>query len=256
MKSVRAPRSLVHRLVPRRVNDWVRQAVEHVTYPADFSPEDVELCESVSDHTMTSPERVLALRDAVRHVVARRIPGDFVECGVWRGGSMMVVARTLLGLGERRELHLFDTFEGMSAPTAEDVALDARRAKDLLEASARKPGRGVWCIAGEEDVRANVEGTGYPRALVRLVRGKVEDTLPAAAPGRIALLRLDTDWYESTRHELEHLYPRLSPGGVLLIDDYGYWKGARKAVDEYFASLGEPLLLHRIDITGRLVIKP
>ena len=91
-------------------------------------------------------------------------------------------------------------------------------------------------------------GSGPER--IHFVEGKVEDTIPAHAPERIALLRLDTDWYESTRHELEHLYPRLSRGGVLIIDDYGHWQGARQAVDEYFGD-AHAALLNRIDYTAR-----
>lgn len=250
-----APRSVMSRFLPRKANDWVRQAVEQVTYPPDFSAEDVALCESVAAITMTSPERIVALRDAVRYVVDNRIEGDVVECGVWRGGSMVVVAKTLLSLGSVRDLYLCDTFEGMSAATEHDRAFDGRSADSMLDATARKEGNSVWCIAGEEDVRQNLGRTGYPGERQHFVRGKVEDTLPAAAPEKIALLRLDTDWYESTRHELEVLYPRLVDGGVLILDDYGYWQGARKAVDEYFAKQPKKPLLHRIDLTGRMTVK-
>jgi O-methyltransferase len=90
---------------------------------------------------------------------------------------------------------------------------------------------------------------------VRLVKGKVEDTVPKNAPEKIALLRLDTDWYESTRRELVHLFPRLVPGGVLIIDDYGHWQGARKAVDEYIAGNQVKILLNRVDYTGRIGVK-
>jgi O-methyltransferase len=254
----RAPRSVMSRLLPRKASDWVRQAVEQVTYPPDFRAADIALCEAVAEFTMTSPERILALHDAVRYLVQNRIEGDIVECGVWRGGSMMVVAKTLLALGDARDLYLCDTFEGMSPPTEHDRAFDSRTAEEMLEKTSREAGRSAWCIAGEDDVRQNVFSTGYPSRRVHFVRGKVEDTLPEAAPERIALLRLDTDWYESTKHELEVLYPRLVEGGVLILDDYGYWQGARKAVDEYFAGsefgTSRPLL-HRIDLTGRMVVK-
>jgi hypothetical protein len=98
--------------------------------------------------------------------------------------------------------------------------------------------------------------TGYPLKQVRFVRGRVEDTLPQEALEQISVLRLDTDWYESTRHELAHLFPRLVRGGVLLCDDYGFWGGARKAVDQCIAAHRIPLLLHRIDHTGRAAINP
>ena len=104
-------------------------------------------------------------------------------------------------------------------------------------------------------VRAAVESTGYPRERIHLVPGMVEDTLPAEAPEQVALLRLDTDWYASTKHELEQLYPRLTPGGVLIVNDYGHYEGARRAVDEHFAATGERVLLNRIDYTGRVAVE-
>jgi hypothetical protein len=104
-------------------------------------------------------------------------------------------------------------------------------------------------------VKANLASTGYPAERVRLVKGKVEDTIPVVAPPEIALIRLDTDWYESTRHSLDHLYPRLAAGGVLMIDDYGHWKGSKQATDDYFARNASPILLSRIDYTGRMGVK-
>jgi O-methyltransferase len=204
--------------------------------------------------TMTSRERLHALYQAARYVEQARIPGAIVECGVWRGGSMMLVCRTLLELGAgQRELCLFDTFAGMTAPTADDVDVAGRPAAALLAAEPPSGEReSVWCVASLEDVRANVLSTGYPAERCAFVVGRVEDTIPARAPERIALLRLDTDWYASTRHELEQLFPRLVDGGVLIVDDYGHWRGARKAVDEYLAAHAPGLLLHRIDATGRI----
>ncbi len=203
--------------------------------------------------TMTSPERIAAVCDAVRYVVRAGIPGAYVECGVWRGGSSMAAALTFLAEGvSDRDLHLFDTFEGMSAPSEHDMrAGDHTSAASLLETSGES--EKIWCKASIEDVGANMTATGYPQGRIRLHKGMVENTLPTQAPERIAVLRLDTDWYESTRHELEQLWPRLSPGGVLIIDDYGYWAGARKAVDEFFAS--RPIMLNRIDQTGRIAVK-
>jgi hypothetical protein len=101
-----------------------------------------------------------------------------------------------------------------------------------------------------------VLGVGYPEERIHFVPGRVEETLPQNAPKDIALLRLDTDWYASTKHELQHLYPRLVPGGVLIVDDYGYWQGARQAVDEYLSENGLALLLNRIDHTARIAVKP
>ena len=222
--------------------------------PPDIDAAARGVIEAVAPYTMTSPERILALRDAVQHVCRHAIEGDIVECGVWRGGSMMAAALTLAGLGEHRRLHLFDTFEGMPPPGAEDRDIGGAAAEDLLAEEDRETGS-TWAFGPLADVQHNLFSTGYPRDLIQFVRGRVEETIPCHAPEQIAVLRLDTDWYESTRHELVHLFPRLAVGGVLIIDDYGHWKGARKAVDEYIAATGARLLLSRIDYTGRMAVK-
>jgi hypothetical protein len=168
---------------------------------------------------------------------------------------MMAVAQTLLAAGELRQLHLFDTFEGMPPPSTVDCDHQGHSAAALMAAESRADSY-IWACAQLDEVRQNMAATGYPAEWIRYVAGCVEDTIPAAAPGQIALLRLDTDWYESTRHEMEHLFPRLVGGGVLLIDDYGHWKGCQRAVDEYFATLRPAPLLCRIDYTGRIAMKP
>lgn len=220
--------------------------------PADYDEATVETIRRVRRHTMTSPSRLNALVQGVVHVSANRVPGAIVECGVWKGGSMMAVALTLVRLGDTdRELVLFDTFTGMTEPTAEDG--DSPYDGYSLHGMWKR--RTNWSGIPAREVRAAMATTGYPMDRVRLVEGPVEQTLPDAAPERIALLRLDTDWYASTRAEMEHLYPRLEGGGVLVLDDYGHYAGARQAVDEALAARGERLLLHRIDYTGRMAIR-
>lgn len=220
-----------------------------------YDAEANELIARVRPRTMTSPEKLFPLIEAVRHVTAAGIEGDFVECGVWRGGSMQAMAWTLLGLGvDDRELHLFDTFEGMPPPTDDDRRTrDGASAEDLLREHDQS--HRVWAYAGLDDVREGMAETGYPGERVHLVQGMVEDTIPTQAPERIAILRLDTDWYASTKHGLEQLYPRLAPGGVLLLDDYGAWEGARKATEEYLASIDDHLLLLPM-AEGRIALKP
>lgn len=215
-----------------------------------FEPEHQKIIDRVRPFTMTSPERIAATCHAVDYVTKYGIPGDFVECGVWRGGSTMAAALSYLRAAKRLPaLYLFDTFEGMSAPTAVD-----RRVESGVSAAVLME-RYEYIKVAIDEVRRNVQSTGYPADLLRFVKGKVEDTIPAESPAQIAVLRLDTDWYESTKHELEHLFPRLSVGGVLIIDDYGDWEGARKAVDEYFAPDRTPMLLARTDHTGRIGTK-
>jgi O-methyltransferase len=229
-----------------------------VSHQFDLEPEFLELHELCREQTMTSLERMYALWSATNYIVENDMPGDFVECGVWRGGSVMLMAATLLRRGDRtRDLWLFDTFDGMTAPSAEDLqAMTGRGAADILREHERTPDDPFWGIASRDAVEGNLRSTSYPFERFHVVEGDVTATLPASAPDRIALLRLDTDWYASTRHELEQLYPRLVRGGVLIIDDYGYWRGARKATDEFLATLRPRPLLQRIDYTGRICVKP
>jgi len=224
--------------------------------PADYDDAAVDTIVRVRRHTITSPARLDALVNAVGHIVSSRTPGALVECGVWRGGSMMAVALTLLRLGDTdRDLYLFDTYSGMTEPTAADVdsAYDGFSLSHMWQ--RRRRGDRNWLGVPVDRVREAMASTGYPPERVHLVEGPVEKTLPAAAPREISLLRLDTDWYASTRHEMEHLYPRLVAGGILVLDDYGHYPGARRAVDEYLAGHGEHLLLQRVDYTGRVGVK-
>jgi O-methyltransferase len=218
----------------------------------------LQIMNEVRPFTMTSWERVWALLQAVGYVHARRIEGDIVECGVWRGGSSMAAARALLLAGDAaRQLWLFDTYAGMNKPTADDrrIRSDEPALGKWLETSTAQDGSD-WCKASLEDVRDNMKRTGYPEDRIRMVAGRVEETLldPANIPAKIAILRLDTDWYESTRMELEYLFERVSPGGIVILDDYGHWAGAKKAVDESLATQ-PPYFMNRIDASGRIMVK-
>ncbi len=224
--------------------------------PPDFEPLHREIVKAVRPYTLTSPERLFGLIEGVRYVARHDVPGAFAECGVYKGGSMMAVALTLLEVGVRdRDLYLYDTYEGMPAPTEEDVDHRGIDAREHFERTRTSDRSSDWLACSIERVREAVLSTGYPAERIHLVKGVVQETLPDQAPEQIALLRLDTDWYASTRHELETLYPRLAPRGVLIVDDYGHFQGARKAVDEYFEGAGIPVLLGRLDYTGRMLVK-
>jgi O-methyltransferase len=244
---MKAVKDLIGDAVGRRGYAILNRRVAQPDMEAGFA----ELYDRCRPFTMTPVERMYALYEATKYLVARAVPGDVVECGVWKGGSAMLAALTLDRLEDReRTLHLFDTFAGMTEPTDADgqAALREWREKERGD-------HNEWCYSSLEEVEANMRSTGYPAERMTLVEGKVEETLPDRAPESIALLRLDTDWYESTYHELVHLYPRLEPGGVLIIDDYGYWSGARRAVDRYLDEIESPVLLNRIDHGGRIAIK-
>jgi O-methyltransferase len=224
-------------------------------FPPDLDPETIETIRAVTPYTLTSIERIAALCASIRYVVDAAIPGAIVECGVWRGGSMMAAARTLVAAGDTsRQLYLYDTFTTMPMPEDRDVdvwGVPAARHYEGPESDLLNPG---YAYLPQERVEALMRDTGYPPEQLRFVRGLVEETIPATMPDRIALLRLDTDWYASTAHELAHLFPLISEGGVLIVDDYGHFRGARDAIDEYLAASGLHLLLHRIDWTGRAVV--
>ena len=243
--------------VRRLATGW-RWRGEHVLgtrIPAHYDEELTALIKRVRRQTLTGAARIAALCDATEYVVEAGIEGDFAECGVWKGGSMMAVALTLIRLDAAdRDLYLYDTYTGMPEPGEKDVD-SAYDGYNLKRRWQRKRDSG-WAAVSAADVRANLLSTGYPAERIHIVEGMVEETIPTTAPERIALLRLDTDWYASTKHELTELYPRLVERGVLIVDDYGHYEGARRAVDEYLDESGERLLLNRIDYTGRVAIKP
>ena len=219
----------------------------------DVTEQEWQIYSKVQPLTMLSLERVLANIRAVDYISSNNIPGDIVECGVWRGGSSMAMALALQD--QSRALWMYDTYAGMTDATDQDISNSGLKASALMEAAKQYEAPEsslVLAFASLPDVQRNMESTGYPSALIKFVEGPVEETIPQTMPPQIALLRIDTDWYQSTRHELIHLYPRLTAGGILMIDDYGHWQGARKAVDEYFNGT---LFLNRIDYTGRLAVK-
>lgn len=224
--------------------------------PKDFDESMADIVRQVLPYTMTSFDKLHATITAARYVARYNIPGDVIECGVWRGGSMQAIALALASMGDReRHLYLYDTFEGMTPPTEQDVRYDGTSAADSLAAKERSKESMVWAYATLEDVQAGFENVPYPEDRVHYVKGPVEETVPATLPDQVALLRLDTDWYASTAHELTHMYDRLVSGGVLMIDDYGHWQGSRQATDEFLERTGEKLLLVRTG-SGRIAVKP
>ena len=245
-------KGVIHRFFRLFGLDVIHFPPRETIRPSDFRDDEAEIVQAVRSWTLTGPERIYALIQAVRYISRNGIAGAVVECGVWKGGSMAAAARALMQMGDvSRELYLFDTYEGMSDPTESDIDYSGTHAEEVMRIDP-----GYRCNAPLEIVREVLYGTGYPKEKIHFVRGKVEDTVPGLAPEQIALLRLDTDWYESTRHELVHLFPRLARAGVIIIDDYGHWRGSRQACDEYFGENRIPILLNRIDYTGRIALKP
>lgn len=207
-------------------------------------------------YTMTSKEAMYSLYSSTKYIEEAKIPGDFVECGVWKGGNIMLIAKVLNNLKiYDKKIFLYDTFRGMPKPSKIDLKIkDLSSAYDKWKKNQNKK-YNSWCYAPLQVVKKNVFSVGYPKKNFIFVKGKIENTIPKIIPNKIAILRLDTDFYSSIKHGLIHLFPRLSKGGVLIIDDYEYWSGAKKAVDEYIKQNKIPILLIRIDSTVRLGIK-
>jgi Macrocin-O-methyltransferase (TylF) len=235
-------REVLHRFSdPRFVLDSGIRAMTQAWDSVSPSPFSV-LYRKVRAHTMCSNARLRSLHEECKDVVKRGIPGAIVECGCARGGSVALMALTLKDLGERRDLWLFDTFEGLPAPTQNDPDFEIA---DAFTGT---------CVGTLEDVRSLFVRLEVEKN-VHMVKGLFQDTLASADTGPIALLHIDGDWYDSVRVCLEALYDRVTPGGVIQFDDYGYWRGARKAVDEFLQKRELKFPLRKIDYSGRCLTK-
>lgn len=223
-----------------------------------LSDADRMIVKTASRFSMVGPHRMSALVASVEYCVREGIEGDFVECGVWRGGSALAIALKLEQMGVTdRQLWLYDTFQGMTTPGELDVEhASGTPAETLMRTTEVGNGENVWAYANIEDVRCTLQYTNYPLDGFTFVVGDVSSTLRSQMPNKICLLRLDTDFYESTKIELETLYSKVLSRGVVFIDDYGHWRGARAAVDEFLAAVSPTPLLVPLDYSGRLLIKP
>ncbi len=231
--------------------------VELNEIPGDIiEKEFLEAYEKNKDFSMTSIIRMYAFYNSIKYVLDNNIDGDIVECGVWKGGGIMLCADILLNRNEKnKKLWLYDTYEGMSKPTDKDINSGFREKAFYKWKQRQTATHNTWCYSPIDEVKQNILSTDYPEENINFVKGKVEDTIPGKMPNKISLLHLDTDWYESTYHELKHLFPLLSKNGVLIVDDYGFWQGSRDAIDQYFKENSIKLLFNRIDYNGRLFIK-
>lgn len=210
----------------------------------------------VEDYTMTSYERMATLWNQVRYLDRAGVAGCLVECGTWRGGASGMMALAHLASGNpTRQIHLFDSFEGLPEP---DKSVDGERAIHYASGNADGNLASIERCVGPLEDNQHVMHTlaKYPQQLTSYHVGWFENTIPAIKDsiGPIALLRLDGDWYSSTKVCLEGLFPLIQSGGMLVIDDYGAWEGCRKAVDEYLSALPRSFFLNYVDKTARYII--
>jgi hypothetical protein len=201
----------------------------------------------VKPYTMTSTERIRSLFQSLEYIRKNNIDGDIIECGVWKGGNILGCLEYMKYHNIKKTVWLYDTFSGMTQTTKFDV--------DLNGVSGER-----WeskCDCSLDDVKNIIDEKKYPNNKIKFIVGDITKTLKEKnnIPETISLLRLDTDWYESTKVEMEGLYPNLVGGGVLIIDDYGHWVGAKKAVDDYFTFINKKPIIETIDYTGIKIIK-
>ena len=232
----------------------IRPIIQEVR-PVEYQKEDELIWERVKSETMTSFLNFWFLLKSIDYLVGNKIQGSFVECGVWRGGSAMTIAMRLVQHNSLLvDIYLFDTYSGMVAPSNVDIEAHSGKAATNLMKKAAADSL-IVANAPLDLVKSNMDYTSYPKNKVHYIEGDVLETLPNTEVQDIALLRLDTDWYESTLAELNHLVPRLVKGGICIIDDYGHWEGSRKAVDEFFTNSDfRPLMIH-VDYTCRAFIR-
>jgi len=228
----------------------------NVQYP-ELNNDEFKFLQDVykSSLTMTSFDSLVTLVIACKYVSRSKIPGDFVEAGVWRGGSSIVAKKFLTG---NRNFYLYDTYKGMTEPTIHDYRVGSNSNSETLIRwkEQDKNSHNDWVFASLNEVKNNFDQFDLLDSDLVFVEGDVRETLTLEnIPKKICVLRLDTDFYDSTLIELQVLWPLLSPGGVLILDDYGHWDGARRAVDEYFELNNENLMVPIAGGGGRIILK-
>jgi len=191
---------------------------------------------------MTNEKRLESLFGCCMSVIQRGLTGSFVECGVYKGGSSMMMAYTLQHQKKETPLILFDTFAGMTEPEDRDVKISRGYTYHEKWKECQKDGYTDWCYGSLDEVKKNLKKTNYRN--VSYVVGDVGKTIKSRVLidlgflDKISILRIDVDFYKPTKHVMEHLFPMVEKGGFVIFDDYYCWEGTRDAVNEYFREAG------------------
>lgn len=243
-------------LISKVLSKMGYSVINHNQKIVELSKKDDDLIHLVKNYSMTPKIRIYNLLQALRHLKIKKIEGDYVECGVWKGGNILLFKKFLENEDtSKRNIYAFDTFEGMTVPDKNDFEISTNNTAIKLLQKDKNKETNVWGICSLDQVKRNISKHTKDLKNIYFVKGAVEKTLNESKniPEKISLLRLDTDWYQSTRKELEVLYEKVSSGGIIIIDDYGHWGGSRKAVDEFFSD--KYVWMHYVDYACRLIIK-
>ena len=250
--------TFIKKKIQKSLNKFGYEIVNKNQTIVELSNDDKNLINLVNKYSMTPKIRIYNLLQSLRHLKHKNVKGDYVECGVWKGGNLILFKKFLENekvIEEVKSIYGFDTFEGMTEPDENDFQITNKiKAKDLFKTDTNKSSH-LWGICKIDDVKNNLSKNLKDIDNINLIKGPVEQTLSIKEniPDCISLLRLDTDFYISTKKELEVLYERVSPGGIIIIDDYGHWAGSKKAVDEFFKN--KYVWMHYVDYACRLIIK-
>ena len=229
---------------------------DYIFNHSKFEKENIQISK---EYSMTGERRMSYLTKSVKYIFENKIDGDFVECGVWKGGNLILMQRLLDYYGFKRKIYGYDTFEGMTDPSEHDLDYENNNAYRLLAQEKKVENvdqKNIWCYSGIESVKKNISKHTNISNL-KLVKGDVLETLKynENIPDKISLLRLDTDFYESTKMELEVLFPLVVKNGIIIIDDYGHWQGQKKAVDDFFLKNKIKPFLFEVDYSCRIYLK-
>ncbi|WP_440613970.1 TylF/MycF/NovP-related O-methyltransferase [Candidatus Pelagibacter sp. HIMB1748] len=243
-------------LISKALGKMGYSVINHNQKIVELSKKDDELINLVKNYSMTPKIRIYNLLQALRHIKIKKIEGDYVECGVWKGGNILLFKKFLENEDSSlRNIYAFDTFQGMTDPDENDIEISSKDTATKLLQKDKNKKTNVWGICSLDQVKKNISKHTKDLRNIYFVKGAVEKTLNENKniPEKISLLRLDTDWYQSTKKELEVLYKKVSIGGIIIIDDYGHWGGSKKAVDEFFSD--KFVWMHYVDYACRLIIK-
>jgi len=236
-------------------NIFIKDLFKKQAIIAEANDEENLMMSTCSQYTLTPKIRMWAVIQSMKYLIKNNIDGDIVESGVYKGGNLILSKKVLNSFNiSNKRIYGYDTFEGMTEPGENDKDIFGENPFKMWKKSQKKD-YNDWCYSSIEEVQKSFEKEIGNSQSLNLVKGRVEETLlkEENLPKKISLLRLDTDWYESSKIELEVLYPRLVKGGILIIDDYGHWEGVKKSVDDYF--FDKNIWLHYVDYGCRLLIK-